>query len=101
MFGFVLDWCRYKQLVMDRDSMDSSGPEVVADYFGLVDMKQEGRRRRKQQRREKVLKKARTREEKREKEERHMEMMENLNQMNQLLDQIRSEQEILGLASLD
>ena len=75
-------------------------PEVMADYFGLVDMKQEVRRRRKQQRREKVLK-ARKREEKREKEERHMEMMENLNQMNQLLDQIRSEQEILGLASLD
>ena len=76
-------------------------PEVMADYFGLVDMKQEVRRRRKQQRREKVLKKARKREEKREKEERHMEMMENLNQMNQFLDQIRSEQEILGLASLD
>ena len=25
MFGFVLDWCRYNQLVVDRDNMDWSG----------------------------------------------------------------------------
>ena len=108
MFGFVLDWCRYKQLVVDRDNMDWSGLEVVADFFGLEEMKQEVKRRRKQdveterqQKREKVQKEERKSEEKRDKEERHMEMMENLDKINQLLDQIRSEQAILGLASLD
>ena len=108
MFGYVLDWCRYKQLVLNRDNMDWSGLEVVADNFGLEDMKQEVKKRRnqdvekeRQQKREKVLKKERKREEKRVKEERHLEMMENLDQMNQLLDQIRSDQAILGLASLD
>ena len=35
MFGFVPDWCRYKQLVVDRDNLDWSGLEVVVDYFGL------------------------------------------------------------------
>ena len=44
MFGFVLDWCRYNQLVVDRDNMDWSGLEVVADYVGLEEMKQEVRR---------------------------------------------------------
>ena len=95
MFGYVLDWCRYKQLVLNRDNMDWSGLEVVADNFGLEDMKQEVKKRRnqdvekeRQQKREKVLKKERMREEKRDKEERHLEMMENLDQMNQLLDQI-------------
>ena len=108
MFGYVLDWCMYKQLVVDRDNMDWSGLEVVADFFGLEEMKQEVKRRRKQdveterqQKREKFQKKERKREEKRDKEERHMKMMENLDKTNQLLDQIRSEQAILGLASLD
>ena len=63
MFGYVLDWCRYKQLVVNRDNMDWSGLEVVADNFGLKDMKQEVKKRRdqdvekeRQQKREKVLK---------------------------------------------
>ena len=95
-------------MVVDRDNMDWSGLEVVADFFGLEEMKQEVKRRRKQdveterqQKREKFQKKERKREEKRDKEERHMKMMENLDKTNQLLDQIRSEQAILGLASLD
>ena len=35
MFRYVLDWCRYKQLLVDRDNMDWNGLRVVADYFGL------------------------------------------------------------------
>lgn len=81
MFGFVLDWCRYKQLVVDRDNMDWGGLEVVADYFGLEEMKQEVRRRKEQ----KVEKE---RQLKVEKEERHREVMESLAQMREEVAQL-------------
>merc|ERR1719334_2079993 len=43
MFGYVLDWCRYKKLIVDKEgeSVDWEGLEGVADYFGLLGMKSE------------------------------------------------------------
>ena len=76
MFGFVLDWCRHKQLVVDRDNMDWSGLEVVADYFVLEEMKQEVRRRKEQNVEKEMQLKA-------EKEERHWQVMESLAQMRE------------------
>eukprot|EP00092_Neocalanus_flemingeri_P018506 GFUD01020032.1.p1 GENE.GFUD01020032.1~~GFUD01020032.1.p1 ORF type:complete len:172 (+),score=76.38 GFUD01020032.1:89-604(+) len=70
-FGYILDWCRYKQLLVDRDNMDWSGLEVVADYFGMEEMRQEIRRRKEQDiEKKRVLG--------REKEDRHRELMETL-----------------------
>ena len=74
MFGYVLDWCRYKQVLVDRDNMDWGGLEVVADYFGLEDMKQEIRRRREQQQEKERQKKADT-------VERHRELVETIAQI--------------------
>ena len=74
MFGYVLDWCRYKQMLVDRDNMDWGGLEVVADYFGLEDMKQEIRQRREQQQEKERQKKADT-------VERHRELMETIAQI--------------------
>merc|ERR1719452_291206 len=49
MFGYVLDWCRYRQLVVDKDNMNWGSLEVVADYFGLEEMLVEVRRRKEQE----------------------------------------------------
>ena len=81
MFGFVLDWCRYKQLVVDRDNMEWSGLEVVADYFGLEEIKQEVRRRKEQNVETERQLKA-------EKEQRHREVMESLAQMKEEVAQL-------------
>ena len=45
MFRYVLDWCRYKQLLVDSENMDWNSLLVVADYFGLEEMRQEVRQR--------------------------------------------------------
>ena len=81
MFGYVLDWCRYKQLVVDRVDMDWSGLEVVADYFGLEEMRQEVRRKRDQDiEKERQLK--------RERELRHREVVETLAQLGEEVVQL-------------
>ena len=38
MFGYVLDWCRYKQLILKENTVDLNSLEAVADYFCLDDM---------------------------------------------------------------
>merc|ERR1711909_245112 len=45
MFRYVLDWCRYKQLLVDSEHMDWNSLMVVADYFGLEEMRSEVRKR--------------------------------------------------------
>ena len=81
MFGYVLDWCRYNQLLVDRVNMDWGGLEVVADYFGLEDMKQEIRQRREQQQEKERLKKADT-------VERYRELVETIAQIRGDLAQL-------------
>ena len=38
MFGYILDWCRYKQLILKENTVDLNSLEAVADYFCLEDM---------------------------------------------------------------
>ena len=38
MFGYILDWCRYKQLILKENTVDLNSLEAVADYFCLDDM---------------------------------------------------------------
>ena len=38
MFGYILDWCRYKQLILKENTADLNSLEAVADYFCLEDM---------------------------------------------------------------
>merc|ERR1719431_589784 len=45
MFRYVLDWCRYKQLLVDSEYRDWNSLMVVADYFGLEEMRHEVRMR--------------------------------------------------------
>ena len=66
---------------MDRDNMDWNGLEVVADYFGLEDMKREIRQRREQQQEKERQKKAET-------VERHRAVMENLAQLREGVAQL-------------
>ena len=81
MFGFVLDWCRYNQLIVVRDNMDWSSLEVVADYFGLEEMREEVRRRKEEEMdKERQLK--------REKHEQYREMMDILVQLRQEVAQL-------------
>ena len=81
MFRYVLDWCRYKQLLVDRDNMDWNGLLVVADYFGLEEMGQEVTRRWDQQKEEdrRIM---------REKAERHREVMSSLTQIREEVAQL-------------
>ena len=76
MFGYVLDWCRYNQLLVDRVNMDWGGLEVVADYFGLEEMRQEVRRRKEQQLDKEMQMKS-------DKEEKHRELMDTLAQLRE------------------
>ena len=38
MFGYILDWCRYKQLILKENTVDLNSLEAIADYFCLEDM---------------------------------------------------------------
>ena len=38
MFGYILYWCRYKQLILKENTVDLNSLEAVADYFCLEDM---------------------------------------------------------------
>ena len=40
MFGYVLDWCKHRKLIVGN-CIDLEGLEVVADSFGLLEMKRE------------------------------------------------------------
>ena len=47
LFGFVLNWCRHRYLPVEKEGVDWKGLEVIADYFGIEEMKEEARQQRK------------------------------------------------------
>jgi len=47
LFGFVLNWCRNGHLPLEQEGIDWRGLEVIADYFGIEEMKEEARNQRK------------------------------------------------------
>ena len=81
MFRYVLDWCRYKQLLVDSENMDWNSLLVVADFFGLEEMGQEVRQRWDQNR-------EKDRKERRQTAERYTEMMQVLTQIREEVTQL-------------
>merc|ERR1719369_1034004 len=47
LFSHVLNWCRHRHLPVDKEGVDWKGLEVIADYFGIEEMKEEARQQRK------------------------------------------------------